>query len=243
MTPSQQPSVDRSPHLRRFVDQRSGACSYLIADDMHAEAALIDPVREEQSLYLGVLDEMGYRLSYVLETHLHADHVSAAAALRAATGAQVVCPRGSGVAGADRLVGDGDSLPLGAASISVLATPGHTPACVTYRWLDRLFTGDALLIGDCGRCDEEGSNAGQLYDSLTRRLLPLADELLVYPGHERGERWVSCIGEERRRNPLLRGASRDEFVRRCGERHEALPEAMADNLAANRRCGEVVPAA
>ncbi len=231
------PASDRLPHLRRFVDARTGACSYLIADALHAEAALIDPVREQQSLYLGVIDELGFRLAYVLETHLHADHVTAAASLRAATGAHVVYPLGCRVEGADRLVGDGDRLPLGADSIHVLSTPGHTQACVTYRWLDRLFTGDALLIGDCGRCDEAGGNAGQLYDSLTRRLLPLPDELLVYPGHERDARWVSCIGEERRRNPLLRGSSRDEFVRRAGDRHEPLPAGMDENLAANRHCG------
>jgi len=235
--PNETPPPAAYPRLRRFHDARSGTCSYLIGDALLPQAALIDPVREDVSLYLGVLDELGYRLVYVLETHLHADHVSAGAALRELAGAAIACPRGSGVLGANLLLADGDRLPFGTGDIEVLATPGHSAACVTYRWQERLFTGDALLIGDCGRCDEAGGNSGQLYDSISRKLLPLPDELLVYPGHDRGERWVSCIGEERRRNPLLRGISRDEFIGRSRQKSEALPPAMAHNLAANRRCG------
>lgn len=244
MTPSAMPHPSKKPLpapaqtvLRRFHDVKSGTCSYLIAGGTRREAAMIDPVRGDHLLYLGVLEELGLNLVYVLETHLHADHVSAAGILREATGAQVVFPRGSGVKGGDVLVGDGDRLPLGTGSIEVLATPGHTPACVTYRWQGRLFTGDALLIGDCGRCDEAGGNAGQLFDSISRKLLTLPDELLVYPGHERDERWVSCVGEERRRNPFLRGISRDEFIRLCALKNEPHPAAMTENLTANRHCG------
>ena len=226
-----------TPLLRRFCDSRSGACTYLIGSA--DEVALIDPVRDHVSLYLGVIEELGCRLKLVLETHLHADHLSAAASLRELTGARVIAPRDSTIENADLLVGDGAHLELGSTVIDVLATPGHTPSALTYRWGDRLFTGDTLLIGDCGRCDEPGGNAGQLYDSLYRKLLPLADELLVYPGHDREERWVSCIGEERRRNPLFRGLSRDEFISRCNQAREPLPTDLFDNLAANRRCGRV----
>ena len=204
--------------LRQFLDRASGTFSYLIACPQSGRAAMIDPVLSDAPLYLGVLDEMGWQLDYVLETHLHSDHLSAAATLRQATGARIGASREGGFTGLDDELGDGDHFLVGTLAISVLSTPGHTPACLTYRVADRLFTGDCLLIGECGRTDEPGSNAARLYDTLTRRFLPLPDETLLYPGHNREGRLVSCMGEERRQNPLFQGLARDEFIRRMTER-------------------------
>lgn len=225
--------------LRRFWDSPTGTCSYLIASRVSGQAVFIDPVRDQIPLYLGVLEEVGLTLTGVLETHVHADHVTAAALLRQRTGATVVCGLGSGVQGADRLLKDGEYAVFEDITLQAIATPGHTPACLSYRWGDRLFTGDALLIGGCGRTDEPGGNAGQLFDSLIRRLLILPDDLLIYPGHGTQQRWVSCVGEERRANPLLLGASRDEFVASCSRREEATIPNLNDTLAANRCCGEI----
>lgn len=231
---------DWGQRMRRFWDSRSTTCTYLLADPKCREGVLIDPVLEQVPLYLGVLDELGYRLAWVLDTHLHGDHASAAASLRALLQAQVGCGAGSGITGVDRLLGDGESLSVGQMKIDVLATPGHTPGCVTYRWEDCLFTGDALWIGGCGRTDEPGGNPGQLYDSVTRRLLPLPDEYLLFPGKGSQTRWVSCMGEERNANPLFRGVSRDEFIALCQRRPDPpplSPEILHRFRELNSRCG------
>ena len=197
---------------------------------------MIDPVLSDLPLYLGVLDEMGWKLDLVLETHLHEEHITASGALRAATGALV----GSGDArmvGADRLFLSGEQLDLGSLTIDVLATPGHTPCCLSYRCGDRLFTGDCLLIGDCGNLCGQGADAGRLFDSITRKLLSFADETLLYPGHDQKGRQVSCIGEERRNNPLFGGVSRDEFIARMAARPCAVSGVTEDIVARNCACG------
>lgn len=223
--------------LRQFADRSTGALSYLIGCGETHEAIMIDPVLADLPLYLGVLGELSLQLTYVLETHIHADHISAAAALRDATGACVALPHLAMARGANLQLEDGDRLIAGTLVLDILATPGHTPHCLTYRWKDRLFTGDSLLIGGAGSTSEPGADAGRLYDSVTSRLLPLADETLIYPAHDHQGRRVGCIGEERRQNPAFAGVSRDEFVSRRAQAGEpALPQA-ASCIAANLYCG------
>lgn len=204
-----------------------------------ARALLIDPVSMQVPLYLGAIKELGLKLEWVLETHLHSDHVSGADELRECTGARIAASRQSGIEAADRLLSDGDLLSLGTQQLTVIATPGHTPGCLTYCWEDRLFTGDSLLIGGCGNLDEPRANGVALYDSVTRRLLCLPDETLVYPGHCLNGRRVSCIGEERERNPYFHGISRDHFVavRKGGYNSNSVAQPSA--LEANRLGGRI----
>lgn len=224
-------------HFRQFHDPASGTFSYLLACERTAVGMVIDPVLGHEPLYLGVLGELSLRLAWVLETHLHADHISAADALRQRTGALVAVGRQSGIDEADRRLADGEQLTVGDVSIVVIATPGHTPGCVTYRWDDRLFTGDSLLIGGSGSIAEPGGNGVLLFDSVTKRLLPLADETLVYPGHGQDDRRVSCIGQERHGNPCFHGVCRDRFVAVKTASREPMPAAATTTLAANRHCG------
>lgn len=232
--------VSAPPIFRQFLDPTTRAASYLLADASPGEAVLIDPVREQLPLYLSVLRELRLRLVYALDTHLHADHVTAAATLREITGARIGIGRQIGIEGADLLLADGTELAFGGQHLQVLATPGHTPGCVTYRWRDRLFTGDALLIGGCG--NTRIGDAGLLYDSITRRILRHPDDTLIYPGHllggDSGQR-VSCVAEERARNPFVRGLSRDEFIAHLA-RQRPMAETSSEQdtlLAANRHCG------
>lgn len=196
---------------------------------------MIDPVSTQVPLYLGVLNELGLGLDWVLETHMHSDHVSGAEMLREATGARVAASRQSGIETVDKLLTDGDTLVMGMLTISVIATPGHTPGCLTYYFEDRLFTGDSLLIGGCGDLDEPRANGVMLYDSVTRRLLSLPDETLVYPGHCLQGRRVSCIGEERERNPYFHGVSRDRFVAVRTSEPDPLQIARQSAIEASRR--------
>lgn len=226
-------------YIRQFLDRSSSTLSYLLACPESRRAVMIDPVLDDLALYLGVLNEMDWQLDYVLETHLHVDHVTASGALRQASGALIACGD-SRIEAADRRLLGGECLEIGGLLISIISTPGHTPYCLTYQCADRLFSGDCLLIGDCGNLCSDGADAGRLYDSISRKLLCFSDETLLYPGHDQQGRQVSCIGEERRNNPLFNGASRDEFIARMAARPCPLPERGQEIAIANRHCGLTV---
>ncbi len=222
--------------IRQFLDRPTATLSYLLACPESGRAIMIDPVDDDLALYLGVLDEMKWQLDNILETHLHADHVSAAGKLRRATGAMIACGDAK-IETADHLLREGEQIVAGTLQLKVITTPGHTPSCLSYQCGDRLFTGDCLLIGDCGNLSDAGADAGRLYDSITRKLLRFSDETLLYPGHEQQGRQVSCIGDERRNNPLFCGVSRDEFIARIALRPCTIPPHSAEIIAINRRCG------
>ncbi|HKB62750.1 MAG TPA: MBL fold metallo-hydrolase, partial [Burkholderiales bacterium] len=137
--------------FKQLFDPASSTLTYLIADDSDHEAVLIDPVTEQVERDVRLLREHGLALKYTLETHVHADHVTAAHALKEATGAQTAVCRDCNAQGYDRLLRDGDVILFGHEEILTIATPGHTPGSVSYLWRDRVFTGDTLLIGGCGR--------------------------------------------------------------------------------------------
>ncbi len=145
--------------FKQLFDPASSTLTYLIADDSNHEAVLIDPVTEQLERDVRLLREHGLALKYTLETHVHADHVTAALALKQATGAQTAVCRDCNAQGYDRLLTDGDVILFGHEEILTIATPGHTPGSVSYLWRDRVFTGDTLLIGGCGRTDFQNGSA------------------------------------------------------------------------------------
>jgi glyoxylase-like metal-dependent hydrolase (beta-lactamase superfamily II) len=223
--------------FRQLFEPDTSTYTYLVGDLLWREAAVIDPVLGEVEEILQTLEAEGLTLKTVMETHVHADHVTGASALRARTGAKVVVSRHGGAPCADLLVDDEDFLVLGDEVIRILATPGHTPGCVSYRWRDRVFTGDALLIGGCGRTDFQSGDAGVLYESITRKLFTLPEDTLVYPGHDYKGRRVSCIAEEKSRNPRLAHKSREEFIAIMGELDLPKPRHIDVAVPANQRCG------
>jgi len=217
--------------FKQLFDPVSSTCTYLIADDLTHEAVMIDPVLEQVERDLRLLREHGLRLKYTLDTHVHADHVTAALTLKQATGAQTCVARDCNAQGYDRCLADGDVILFGHEEIVVIATPGHTPGSVSYLWRDRVFTGDTLLIGGCGRTDFQNGSAAALYGSITEKLFKLDEQTLVYPGHDYKGRRVSSIGEEKRFNARIAGKSREEFL-----------EIMANlDLPSPKRIHEAVP--
>lgn len=223
--------------FRQFFDEASSTLTYLLADPITGSAVIIDSVKAHTGAYLSFLQEQELQLEWILETHIHADHITGAAGLREMTGARSAIGRAGGAGCADRLLGDGDTIVFGNQVIRVIPTPGHTPGCVTYHWRDRVFTGDALLIGGCGRTDFQGGDAGQLYDSITERLFTLPDETLVYPGHDYRNTRVSCIGQEKINNPRFAGHSRQSFIEQMAALKLPRPEMMDEALPANLNCG------
>jgi sulfur dioxygenase len=221
----------------QFFEPESCTYSYLLADSKTRDCVIIDPVEQEAAHYLAYLTEHALHLRLILETHVHADHVTAAAALKAATGAHTAAPAGCDVSGADLAVLHGEVLKFGGESIKVVHTPGHTPGSVSYHWQDCVFTGDALLIGGCGRTDFQGGDAGALYDAITCRLFTLPDATRVFPGHDYRSRTHSTIGDEKRSNPRLAGKSREEFIVIMNNLKLAPPKMIAIAVPANKRGG------
>ncbi|MGE3727826.1 MAG: MBL fold metallo-hydrolase [Candidatus Sericytochromatia bacterium] len=233
--------------FRQMFDAESSTYTYLIGDEQSREAALIDSVQEQAERDTKVLKELGLTLKYLLETHVHADHITGVTRLKAqfAEAKSVVSAQG-GAPCADHLAQDGDLFRLGELEIRVLATPGHTNGCISYQVGDRVFTGDALLIRGCGRTDFQEGSASQLYDSVTQKLFALPDQTQVYPGHNYIGLTSSTIGEEKQHNPRLGGGkSKAEFVDIMDNLKLAQPAKIMEAVPANLKCGnlsEVSPA-
>jgi len=224
--------------FRQLFDQETWTYTYLIADSVHKEAVLIDPVNTHIDEYLAMLTEQGLQLKYTLETHVHADHITASGLLRQRLGSQTGVSALCGAETADFQIKDGDVFPFSnGEQIKVIATPGHTKGSISFLWRDRVFTGDCLFIGGCGRTDFQGGDAGAQYDSITQRLFTLPDDTLVYPGHDYQQRWVSNIMQERTTNPRLAGKTREQFIEIMNNLNLPKPKLIDEAVPANRYCG------
>jgi len=224
--------------LKQLFDQETWTYTYLIADPDSKEAVFIDPVNTHMDEYIALLEEHGLKLNYSLETHVHADHITASGLLRQRLGAQTGVSQLCGAETADVQIQDGDIFKFGVSeAIKVIATPGHTPGSISFLWRDRVFTGDSLFIGGCGRTDFQGGDAGALYDCITQRLFTLPDETLVYPGHDYQGRRVSSIIQERTTNPRLAGKTREQFIEIMNNLNLPKPRLIDEAVPANRYCG------
>lgn len=226
--------------MRQLFDPETSTYTYLLADEATREAVIIDPVLEQVERDLQVLRELDLTLVWALDTHVHADHVTALGTLRAKTGCKTALSEAAGTGWADRLVQHGDRVVFGAHALEVRQTPGHTSGCVTYVTDDHTmaFTGDALLIRGCGRTDFQQGSARVLYHSVHEQLFSLPDATRVYPGHDYKGRTMSTVGEEKRWNPRLAVTrTEDEFVETMAKLQLAYPKKIDVALPANLHCG------
>jgi sulfur dioxygenase len=228
--------------FRQLFDGDTSTFTYVLADEATRAAVVIDPVREGVDRILAVLAEDGLRLAWSLETHVHADHVTGAGRLRERTSAKLGIHRAANDCGcADLVLAEGAELRVGEVRLRVLETPGHTPDSVSYLLGDgavsAVFTGDALLVGTCGRTDFQGGDPGQLYDSVTRKLFTLPDATVVWPAHDYQGQTHTTIGAERRGNSRLAGRTRAQFVELMEGLHLPYPRAIDHAVPANRHCG------
>ena len=270
-----------TPHVQTFFDKATSTATHLVSDPATRVAAVIDPVLDFEpkaarlstgsaDAVLAAVREQGLTLAYVLETHAHADHLSAADYIRRETGAQVVIgaeitqvqkafiPRFEADDVADdgrvfdRLLAEGDVLPLGSLDIGVLHTPGHTPACVTYLIGDAAFVGDTLFMPDYGtaRADFPGGDAATLYRS-TRKILALPETTRIFVGHDylpAGRdtfAWQTTVAEQRARNVHVHdGVDEAAFVamREARDATLAAPTLILPSLQVNIRAGALPPA-
>lgn len=225
--------------FRQFFEPDTFTFSYLLGCEHSGKAMLIDSVASEIDHYLAILEDLDLTLVYTLETHVHADHVTASGLLRDKLGSKSVVHRDAGAMCADLLVTDGVELQLGEIEIMVFHTPGHTSGCVSYRVGDRVFTGDALFINGCGRTDFQQGDAGTLYDSITQKLFTLPPDTLVYPGHDYNDKTVSSIKQEIATNARLGGGkTKEEFVTLMNNLDLPYPKYIDEALPANQACGQ-----
>lgn len=269
-----------SPNVRAFFHEPTNTVSYLVWDASTKRAAIIDGVLDfdassgrtgthSAEAILEAVREAGVSVAWILETHVHADHLTAAPFLKQATGAPIVIgehvravqkafkqiynladltPDGRPF---DRLVADGEALPLGELEIKVLHTPGHTPACVSYLIGDAVFVGDTLFMPDYGtaRADFPGGDARTLYRSI-QKLLALPDATRMFLCHDykapgRDEyRWETTVADERHNVHLAACLSEDEFVRMREARDATLstPKLLLPSIQVNMRAGRLPPA-
>ncbi|MFN7696999.1 MAG: MBL fold metallo-hydrolase [Deltaproteobacteria bacterium] len=226
--------------FRQLYDLDSSTYTYLLADEASRDAVIIDPVLENVERDLGLVRDLGLGLRYALDTHVHADHVTALGTLRDKTGCQTVLAERAGVGIADVYVKDGDRLRFGRHGLEARETPGHTNGCVTYVLDDHsmAFTGDALLIRGSGRTDFQQGDAATLYRSVHGRIFSLPQSCLLYPGHDYKGRTVTSVEEERRLNPRLGGGKTvAEFVDIMTNLQLAYPKKIDVAVPANLQLG------
>jgi len=226
--------------FRQLFDPPSSTYSYLLADAASREAVLIDPVFEQAQRDAALIRELDLQLSWTLETHVHADHVTGGWLLKQHLGSRIAVSAASGAEGADRLLEHGARLSFGARNLEVRATPGHTNGCVTYVLDDRsmAFTGDAVLIRGCGRTDFQQGDARRLFRGVREQVFTLPDDCVLYPAHDYRGLTASSVGEERRYNPRLGGAVlEDDFVGYMQHLGLPHPKQIAVAVPANLRSG------
>jgi len=224
-----------------FEQLATGGCqSYLLGCEATLAAVLIDPEQSRIDAYKGLLTKHGLSLKYVVDTHTHADHFSASKEIGHAFGVPVVMHRLSPAPHADLRLDDGDMLIAGALKLRALHTPGHTRDSMCLVMDDRVFTGDALLIGGTGRTDLPTGNPNDLYESLFDKLLKLRPETLVYPAHDYKGRTHSTIGAEIADNPRLQKTARGEFVAMMQALDLAAPTHLTEALRTNMSGGKTV---
>lgn len=226
--------------LRQCFDADTGTYTYLLADPASGEGVLIDPVFSQHGRDLALIRELGIALVATLDTHVHADHVSGAWLLHRATGCAIGLAERAGAENVTLPLVEGNRVRFGGRQLAVLATPGHTDGCLTFVLDDQsaAFTGDALLIRGCGRCDFQQGDARTLYRSITSRIFPLPEACLLYPGHDYSGRTVSSVAEEKAFNARLGGSANErDFVGYLENMKLPHPGRIAEALPANLRCG------
>ncbi len=226
--------------FRQLFEEKTSTYTYLLGCESTRKAILIDTVACDLEKYTVLLKEMDLELVYTMETHVHADHITAAGLLREKIGSKSVVHRDAGAMCADLLVTDGVLLQIGEIVLKVLHTAGHTSGCISFAMDDRVFTGDALFINGCGRTDFQEGDAGTLYDNIHEKLFSLPADTLIYPGHDYNGNTVSTIKQEMAKNSRLGdGKTRDEFIEIMNNLNLPYPKNLDEALPANLECGLV----
>ena len=223
--------------FRQFFDSISSTYTYLIASGKGREALIIDPVLEKTDQYIKLLHELDLRLVKVIDTHIHADHISGIAELRDKTKCITIMGEHAPGDVVSMNVKDNESVSIEKINLKALYTPGHTDDSYSFLMNDRVFTGDTLLIKGTGRTDFQNGDPYDAYNSIFERLLKLPEETLIYPAHDYKGESVSTIGEEKKFNPRLQVSSADEYAKIMNNLNLSNPKMMDVAVPANKNLG------
>jgi sulfur dioxygenase len=224
--------------FRQLFEKESSTYTYLLADNQSREAVIIDPVDETKDIDISIIEELDLDLKYILETHIHADHITSSCPLKNRfKDAKIVLANGNPVNCADLFLEDGEIINFGNFELKGIKTPGHTNGCMTYSVEDMLFTGDALLIRSCGRCDFQEGSSANLFESLTKLFL-FPDATKVFPAHDYSVRTMTTILEEKKYNEMIGGnIDKKTFMDRVDNMQLSLPKKIHIAVPANQSCG------
>jgi len=224
--------------FRQLFEPLSCTYTYLLGCKQTGQGILIDPVISCMERDLAELNRLGLTLAYTVDTHVHADHITAALELKKQVGSKIAAPIAEQLPCTDLNLEEGKPFQLGSLILDPLHTPGHTAGHFSYVVGDRVFTGDALLIEGCGRTDFQQGDADALYDSVTKKLFSLPDDTIVYPAHDYQDRHLSSIAQEKKRNPRLgQGKSREAFRHIMANLNLPYPTFIDYAVPGNRQCG------
>jgi len=221
--------------FNQLFDVKSSTYTYIISSGKGREALIIDPVIENTNDYLKVLKELDLKLVKVIDTHIHADHISGLNELNKHTDCLRVMGNKSGSEVIDIKVKDNEKISIENIELTSIYTPGHTECSYSFFMKDRVFTGDTLLINGSGRTDFQGGNASDQYDSIFNKLLKLPEDTLVYPAHDYNGKKFSTIIDEKKNNPRLQVNSSNEYIEIMNNLKLANPNMIDIAVSANKK--------
>ena len=230
--------MDNNLIFHQLFEKETSTYTYLLGDHDTKEAILIDPVVEMADRDVKLIADLGLKLKYVLDTHVHADHITASGEIRKRTGAKVGISSAYDMSCADLHLEDNQELQFGPHTIKVIHTPGHTSGCLTYKIGNMVFTGDALLVRGCGRTDFQEGSSDKLFHSVRDRIFSLPDDTIVFPAHDYKGFTKTSIGLEKRLNPRLKlEVTKEQFIEIMAGLKLASPKKIQEAVPANLQCG------
>ena len=223
--------------FKQVFDIKSSTYTYLIASAKGREAVIIDPVLENVNEYINILKELNLKLVKVIDTHIHADHITGASRLKQATSCMILMGEHTPAETVEIKVKDEEIIKLDQLEIKALHTPGHTSDSYSFLMDNHLFSGDTLLINGTGRTDFQNGSAKDAYNSIFNRLLVLPEETLLYPAHDYNGKKVSSIGNEKKFNPRLQVRNEEEYIEIMNNLNLPEPKSMDINVTRNIKLG------
>ena len=223
--------------FRQLFDKKSSTYTYLIASSNGREALIIDPVEDNVAEYVKLLEELNLKLVKVIDTHIHADHITGASKLKNKTNCTTIMGENSPAETVDLKLKDGEIIKVDQLEIKALYTPGHTSDSYSFLMNNYLFSGDTLLINGTGRTDFQNGSSEDAYHSLFDKLLKLPEETLLYPGHDYNGKKVSTIGDEKKFNPRLQVDSINQYIEIMSNLNLSKPKMIEINVSRNLMLG------